>query len=186
MAKEARLTVIRIAAILLVIALSVYIFTLPEEHAAKLESYGYAGIFLLSILANATVLLPAPGLLIVFSMGARFHPTGVALAAGAGAAIGELSGYLAGFGGQVIIENNRLYQRMVAWMKRNGYLTVLVLAFLPNPFFDLTGIAAGALKMPLRDFLLWCFVGKTLKMLVIALAGAGFYTLPWLDSITSP
>ena len=37
-------------------------------------------------------------------MGAIFNPIGVAVAAGLGAAIGELSGYLAGFSGQGVVE----------------------------------------------------------------------------------
>lgn len=186
MGRDRRLTLFRLAALLLVIAVSVAIFVLPDEQAELLEAYGYPGIFLLSILSNATVLLPAPGLLVVFSMGAHFHPLGLALAAGSGAAIGELSGYLAGFSGQAVIEDSRIYERMVAWMKRNGSLTVLLLAFLPNPFFDITGIAAGALKMPLRQFLLWVWLGKIGKMLLVALAGAGLIALPWVMRLLEP
>lgn len=181
MGRPSRQDLARVAAMLVVIAISIGIFLLPDAQARQLESYGYPGLFLLSILSNATVLLPAPGLLIVFSMGARFSPLGVALAAGTGAAIGELSGYLAGFGGQAVIEDTSMYQRMVGWMQRNGDLTVFVLALLPNPFFDLTGIAAGALKMPIRRFLLWCWLGKIGKMLLVALAGAGVVALPWAD-----
>ena len=181
-----RISIYRFAALLVVIGLSVAIFLLPEEQAQALESYGYTGLFLLSILSNATVLLPAPGLLIVFSMGAHFPPLAIALAAGTGAAIGELSGYLAGFSGQAVIEDSSMYQRMAAWMRRNGSLTVLFLAFLPNPFFDLTGIAAGALKMPLRQFFLWCWLGKIGKMLLVALAGAGLLAIPWVTQLTGP
>jgi len=181
-----RISIYRLAALLAVIAISLAIFFLPEEQAKALENFGYSGIFLLSLISNATILLPAPGLLVVFSMGARFPPVAVALAAGSGAAIGELSGYLAGYGGQTVISNNSMYQRMVAWMKKNGSLTVLVLAFLPNPFFDLTGIAAGALKMPVRQFLLWCWFGKLGKMLIVALAGAGLFTIPWVTQLINP
>jgi len=176
----------RVVALLVVIGISLAIFFLPEEQAKALENYGYTGIFLLSLISNATVLLPAPGLLVVFSMGARFPPVAVALAAGTGAAIGELSGYLAGYGGQPVISDTSMYQRMVAWMRRNGSLTVLFLAFLPNPFFDLTGIAAGALKMPLRQFLLWCWFGKLGKMLLVAMAGAGLLALPWVTQLINP
>lgn len=183
MTRERRLAFARLIALLAVIGLSVYIFTIPEEQALRLEAYGYPGAFLLSILSNATVLLPAPGLLLIFSMGARFNPLGIALAAGSGAAIGELSGYLAGFSGQAIIEDNQLYLRMVEWMKKYGPFAVVLLAFLPNPFFDLTGIAAGALKMPFWHFLFWCWVGKTLKMLITAYAGAGLFSLPWLNAL---
>lgn len=186
MSDTSRISIYRLAALLAVIGISLAIFLLPEEQARVLEGYGYSGIFLLSLISNATVLLPAPGLLVVFSMGARFPPLAIALAAGTGAAIGELSGYLAGFSGQPVISNSSMYQRMVAWMQRNGSLTVLLLAFLPNPFFDLTGIAAGALKMPLKQFLLWCWFGKIGKMLLAALAGAGLLATPWVTQLIAP
>lgn len=156
-----------------VIAISTYIVFLPEEHVKTLEGYGYAGIFLISVLSNATVLIPAPGLIIVFSLGARFNPFLVGVFAGTGAALGELSGYMAGFSGQALVENSERYKRLTQWMKRNGPLTVLLSAFIPNPFFDLTGIIAGILKMPVTRFLLWAAIGKIMKMTVIALFGYG-------------
>lgn len=177
-----RLNLIRILALLAVLAVSLAIISLPEEQIQRLEGYGYPGLFILSVISNATVLIPAPGWLIVISMGARFSPLGVALVAGSGAAIGELSGYAAGFSGQAVVEDNRMYQRMVGWMQRHGNLTVLLLAFLPNPFFDLTGIAAGALKMPIARFLLWCWIGKIFKMLFFALTGAGLFQLPLFNA----
>jgi membrane protein YqaA with SNARE-associated domain len=176
----------RLTALIFVISVSIYVITLPQAQADNLEGFGYPGIFLLSVLANATVFLPAPGLLIVFSMGARFPPLGVALAAGLGATIGEMSGYLAGFSGQAIIERQDVYKKMVAWMERNGPVTVTALAFIPNPFFDLTGIAAGALRMPVWKFMFFAFIGKFFKMLLVAAAGAGLFSLPWLNNLLSP
>lgn len=166
-----RLALARVFALLIVIAISVFIFSIRDE-AEKLAVYGYPGIFLLSFLSYATVLLPAPGVAIVFTMGAVFHPLGVGLAAGVGAALGELSGYLAGFSGQAIVERADLYERMTRWMEKNGSLTVLLLAGIPNPFFDLAGVAAGALKMPVLKFLFWCWVGETIKMSAFAYLGA--------------
>jgi len=157
-----------------VIAISILIFSL-RDRAEQLAIYGYPGIFLLSFLAYATVILPAPGIWIVFAMGAVFHPLGVALAAGSGAALGELSGYLAGFSGQAVVERAELYNRLSFWMQKNGPLTIFVLAALPNPFFDLAGIAAGALKMPIRRFLFWCWIGETVKMLYFSYAGAASF-----------
>ena len=160
-----------------VIAISILIFSL-RDRAEQLAIYGYPGIFLLSFLAYATIILPAPGIWVVFAMGAVFHPLGVALAAGSGAALGELSGYLAGFSGQVVVERAELYNRLSFWMRKNGPLTIFVLAALPNPFFDLAGIAAGALKMPIRRFLFWCWIGETVKMLYFSFAGAA--SLDWI------
>lgn len=165
------LTIGRIIALIFVIVISVFIFSI-RDRADQLAAYGYPGIFLLAFLAYATVLLPAPGVAVVFTMGAVFNPLLVALAAGAGAALGELSGYLAGFSGQAVIERVDLYERLSIWMRKNGRLTVLILSALPNPFFDLAGIAAGSLRMKFLRFLFWCWIGETIKMIFFAFAGS--------------
>ncbi len=167
---ERRLQLARIIALFIVIALSIFVLSLRDQ-AEQLAVYGYPGIFLLSFLAYATVLLPAPGVAVVFTMGSVFNPIGVALAAGTGAALGELSGYLAGFSGQAVVERVEIYDRLTIWMKKNGSLTVLVLAAIPNPFFDLAGVAAGSLKMHVLRFLIWCWVGEVIKMAIFAFAG---------------
>ncbi|NIW00419.1 hypothetical protein GWN26_15355 [Candidatus Saccharibacteria bacterium] len=184
--KKYWLTAARIAALIFVIGITVYILFLPEDQAEKLASFGYLGIFLISILANATVIIPAPGLVIVFGMGAKFSPLLVGLAAGAGATIGEMSGYLAGFSGQSIIENQKRYEQIVKWMKKNGPLTISVLAFIPNPFFDIAGMVSGAFKMPVFKFLFFALIGKILKMMLFAYAGAGILDAPWLEKLMSP
>lgn len=169
------LTAARILAFLAVVGISLFVFSI-RDRAEEFAVYGYPGIFIIAFLANATVLLPAPGIAVVFAMGAIFNPWSVGLVAGAGGALGELSGYLAGFSGQAVIERADIYERLVVWMERNGNLTILFLAALPNPFFDLTGIAAGALKMPVARFLFWCFIGVTIKMTVFAFLGSASLT----------
>jgi uncharacterized membrane protein YdjX (TVP38/TMEM64 family) len=168
---EKRLTLTRILALFVVIALSVFVFSIRDQ-AEQLAIYGYPGIFILSFLAYATVLLPAPGVAVVFTMGSVFNPIGVAIAAGTGAALGELTGYLAGFSGQAVVERVEIYERLTSWMKKNGSLTILVLAAIPNPFFDLAGVAAGSLKMHVVRFLFWCWIGEMIKMSIFAFAGA--------------
>jgi membrane protein DedA with SNARE-associated domain len=123
-------------------------------------------------MAYATVFLPAPGVAVVFTMGAVFNPLIVALVAGAGAALGELTGYLVGYSSQPVVEQADVYQRMVTWLKRYGSISVLFFSAIPNPFFDLTGLAAGALKMPVYKFLFWTWIGETLKMLAFAYVGS--------------
>ncbi len=170
--KQRNLTLARIFAAIIVIAISVFVYSL-RDRAEQLAVYGYPGIFVLAFLSYATVLLPAPGVMVIFTMGAVFNPIGVAIAAGSGAMLGELSGYLAGFSGRAIIENTKIYDRMTIWMKKNGPLTILLLSFLPNPFFDVAGITAGILKMRLLTFMFWCWLGETGKMLIFAYAGSG-------------
>jgi membrane protein YqaA with SNARE-associated domain len=172
-----RLILLRSIAFIFVIGISVFVFLIRDK-AEQLQGYGYLGIFFVAFLAYATVLLPAPGIAIVFTWGSIFHPAGVALAAGAGAALGEITGYLAGFSGQTIIERAALYKRLSGFMQKNGPLTIFLLSALPNPFFDLAGAAAGALKMPLSKFLFWCWIGETTKMFLFAYAGAT--SLRWI------
>jgi len=167
------LRVVIFAALLL---LTVFLL-LNRSKIQEFAKYGYTGIFIISILSNATLIMPIPGVVFTSAMGAVFNPYWVALAAGFGAALGELTGYLAGFSGQIVIEKTDWYQKLTEWMKKYGNLTVLVMAFIPNPFFDLTGIAAGALKMPVARFLFWCVIGKILKMLVFSLTGSSVIQL---------
>jgi uncharacterized membrane protein YdjX (TVP38/TMEM64 family) len=173
MARRGLWTPWRVVIVILVIALSLAILAIPQEQMEALQEYGYLGAFLISLLANATIVIPAPAIVIIFAMGAHLSPVWLGLAAGSGAAIGELSGYLAGLSGQAIVEDNATYRRLSAWVKRYGGLAIFGLAAIPNPFFDLGGISAGALRMPVLRFLLWCAAGKSLRMFVVALAGAG-------------
>lgn len=165
------LIAVRILALAAVIGITIFIFSIRDQ-AEQLARYGIPGIFLLSVLSNATLILPAPGIAITFAAGAVFNPFFVALAAGAGSALGELTGYVAGFSGRAVIEDGALYRKLESWTSRYGNWTILVLAFIPNPLFDVAGVAAGALRMPLATFLFWTWIGKTIKMLIFALAGS--------------
>lgn len=175
--KNIYLVIARILALLIVIALTLFIYTIRDK-ADELAVYGYPGIFLIAFLTNATVLLPAPGIAVVFTMGAIFQPVYIALAAGAGGALGELSGYLAGFSGQAVVERTDLYDRFKDWIEKNGFISILILAALPNPFFDVAGVAAGILKMPIQKFLIAVWIGVTIKMFVFAWVGST--SLTWL------
>ena len=160
-----------------VVAISLGVYQI-RDHIAEFADFGYPGVFAVTLLANATVLLPAPGVAIVFAMGGVFNPALVALAAGAGGALGELTGYLAGFSGQVAVQHIAGYDRMLPRMRKHGGWAVLVLAALPNPLFDLAGIAAGITRMPLWRFLWFCWIGQTVKMTAIAFAGQ--LSISWL------
>ncbi len=81
--------------LILLIGLTVLILWMGGQ-IQQLGRYGYPGIFLLNLLANATVILPLPGVVVTSAFGAVLNPFWVSIAAGTGAALGELSGYFAG------------------------------------------------------------------------------------------
>jgi membrane protein YqaA with SNARE-associated domain len=164
-------TIFRVLVLVFVIGLMVCLYQFRDQ-IIHLEKYGYLGIFLISIFANASVLIPLPGVFFASTMGAIFNPFWVAIAAGAGSALGELSGYLVGFSGRIVVERTVWHERVEGWMGRFGDITIILLAFIPNPFFDMAGMTAGALKMPVVRFLFLTFIGKTLKMMMFAYGGA--------------
>jgi uncharacterized membrane protein YdjX (TVP38/TMEM64 family) len=169
--------ILRVLALLAVIVITLFVYSI-RDRVEEFAAYGYPGIFLIAMLANATVFLPAPGVAVVFAMGSIFHPLGVTLAAGTGGALGELSGYLAGFSGQAVIERSSVYDRIHPWVVKYGPWAILVLSAIPNPFFDIAGVAAGIVKMPLLRFLIACWIGQLIKMALFAYAG--YYSLEWL------
>jgi membrane protein YqaA with SNARE-associated domain len=172
--------VLRILVVVAMVGISVAIF-LFRDQMASLAALGYPGVFLVSLLGNATIILPAPYLLIVFAMGSSLSPPLVALAAATGAALGEMTGYAAGYGGRAVIPAGRTYERLKGWMERRGGITVFLLAAITNPFADVGGIIAGTLRYPVRSYLFYSWLGKMVKMLVIAYAGAR--SLTWIEQL---
>jgi len=170
-AERTRTTAIRVLALLFVVGITVVIIYFSDQ-LKRFENYGYAGVFLISVAGNATLVLPAPFLVLVYAMGAVLNPLLVGLVAGLGGTLGELTGYVAGYSGRALIENRERYDQITGWLHRNGALTIFVLALIPNPLFDIAGMAAGALKYPLWRFFLFCLMGKIIKTTLVALAGA--------------
>jgi uncharacterized membrane protein YdjX (TVP38/TMEM64 family) len=168
------------AALLIVIAVSIFVFSM-RDLVEKSARFGYAGIFLFTLLTYATVILPVPGVTVVFAMGTVLNPLWVGVAAGTGAALGELTSYAAGYSGQAVVEKVALYQRIHGWLKQRKWKTfvsLVVFSAMPNPFFNLAGIAAGALRVPVLSYLFASLIGETIKMWLFAFAGA--YSIYWI------
>lgn len=151
------------------------------------HGYGYAGAFLISFLAGSTVLVYVPGDPALFALGGVLNPWLVGLVGGIGEAIGEITGYLFGRGGRGFIHRTietkfaRLYMPIKTWVKRRGTLVIFLAATFFNPFYDMFGIAAGALGMPAWKFFAACTGGKIIKDTAIALLGSWgmAYILRW-------
>ena len=167
--------------LLFVIAITVGIFYFYQQYPGRLDelkAYGYWGAFLISLFGNAAVILAAPVLPILATIGVVIYPvTGpvgpiiVGLVGGAGAGIGEMTGYMLGYSGRPIVEKVKLYKRLVVWLRRWGALAIFILSIVPF-FFDIVGIVAGVLRFPIWKFLLACWLGRTILYVGIVLAAA--------------
>jgi uncharacterized membrane protein YdjX (TVP38/TMEM64 family) len=133
---------------------------------------GLLVLFGLAALSSATLVLPAPGLALTALAGAAADPIVVGIVAGLGQAVGELTGYVAGRSGSVLLPENAVTARVTGWLSTRGPLIVFVLAAIPNPVFDVAGIAAGVVRMPVAVYFVAAAAGKILKNVVVA-AGAG-------------
>lgn len=165
---------VRLLTLALAILISVLIF-LNRDKFVSLESYGYLGIFLISLLGNATIVFPVPVILTAFLGGGIFNPLIVGVVTALGATIGELVGYMAGLSGGGLVEKGSRIQKVKNWMNKYGLWALFVLAIIPNPLFDLAGIVAGATRIPVHKYLIVVWLGKLIKFLAFSFLGAGVF-----------
>lgn len=159
------------------VSIAIFIF---HDSLVKLQGYGYLGIFILSILGNATIILPTPVFFAAFVGGAVFNPYLIAFIIALGATIGELTGYFAGYGAEDLIKKDLRLIKVKQYMEKFGLWTIFVLALIPNPFFDLAGIVSGATQISLKKYLAVVFLGKLIKFGIIAYLG--YKSVAFLDS----
>ena len=129
---------------------------------------GYAGVFLLSFVGSVSLVLPVPGIIAVCGTGGlELFLVGVALLSGTGETLGEISGYAIGYGGRSVVERRRFFRRVRQWMEKRGGWLIFLVSVVPNPVFDIVGIAAGSVRFPFRRFLVVVWIGKTIKGLIV-------------------
>ncbi len=169
--------------VLLVTAFA-FAFFYFDVNITQLRTYGYVGVFAVSAIGSASIILPTPSIAAVFGSGAVLHPLlgipapiVVGVVAGLGEALGEFTGYAAGYGGGAVIRDRPFYRTLHEWMHKNGSIIMFVFAAIPNPLFDVAGTIAGAVKMPLWKFFVSVWLGKTLKDVVVASTGLAGLTL---------
>lgn len=149
-----------------------------ELDFAQLTTYGYIGLFVISLISAASIVMPMPGAAAIAGAGALLDPILgiptpilVGLVAGPAEALGELTGYAAGYGGSGLFRDRPFYPRVKDWMERRGVITMLLLSSFPNPFVDVAGVAAGAVRMRLSRFFAGVLPGKIFKNTYLAAGG---------------
>ncbi|MCD7822660.1 MAG: VTT domain-containing protein [Oscillospiraceae bacterium] len=148
-----------------IVAISITIFVM-RDRIGQVSDVGYLGLFLLCFLANSTVLLPAPSLMIAASCALIMNPILVSLFAALGSTLGEFVGYAFG---RITKDLSPKFQRFLGKLTEKVHsdtLLVFILAVLPLPLFDVVGIYSGGTKMNLGKFFLACFIGKFIKLLI--------------------
>ncbi len=161
----------RLGAIAMIGLMVAFSLALLKVDFAAFGEYGYLGVFLIVLLGNATVIVPAPAFVAAFAAGRTLDPWLVGLVSGVGAGLGETTGYLLGRAGRSAIGDHPRFARISDHVRRWGALAVFVFAALPNPLMDVAGMAAGVLRLPFWKYLLACSAGKILRFTALALLG---------------
>src|SRR5215210_2325547 len=90
-------------------------YYLPPDLARRLGAFSYLGVFLITLLANATTVVPMPYIPIVARMATQADNLALLIVAGAlGSVLGESVAFFIGRSGQTIFEKTRLY----VWVHR--------------------------------------------------------------------
>ena len=143
------------------------------DYVSQASHYGYLGAFIISILAGATVFVPIPGVLVVFTLGSVLNPALVGIVSGLGEAVGSIGVYLSGWGGQKAIQNlnHKFVDRFTDWIRRRGEIAVFLMSAMLNPLFYPFTAIAGMLRFGLVKFFFLCWAGKAIKNMAIAYLG---------------
>jgi membrane protein YqaA with SNARE-associated domain len=137
----------------------------PQIHIPRwlqgiIASTGGLGLFLIAFLDSSVLTFPVINDLLLIDLSIRY-PARMPYYAGM-ATLGSVGGclllyYIARKGGEAMFRKNAgpRAERIQAWTKRNGLVSILVTALLPPPTpFKVFVIAAGALEMPVGTFVL--------------------------------
>lgn len=134
--------------------------------------YGYFGVFTMSIVGAAFIVVPVPYTLFIYMLGAFLDPFLLAIAGGLGSAVGEFSGYMFGYYGRKVIgkEQRRKMEFMVRFLNHYGPIAIFLFALTPLPD-DLLFIPFGMMRYRFVKAFVPCILGKTLMCFILAYSG---------------
>jgi membrane protein YqaA with SNARE-associated domain len=136
----------------------------------------YLIVLVSTFIFNLSIMVPVPFATAAMIAASQYwNPVVIALFAAIGGTLGELSGYYAGYFGRkwTVSENIMGYQKVQTWIDKFGSWAISFLAFQPIIPFDIGGFIAGCARMPILKFLLFLFIGKFPKYVLICYAALG-------------
>lgn len=137
--------------------------------------WGYLGAFVVSVIANATIILPVPYALAIFTLGTVLNPLILGVVGGTGAAIGELTGYALGAVWRGVLDESKKKQFEAArkLLDKSAGLAIFVFSATPLPV-DVISIPVGMIGYPLWKTFLAFLAGKIVLCLTLAYSGYFF------------
>jgi membrane protein YqaA with SNARE-associated domain len=148
-------------------------FVLPRDIITAIGAFGYAGAFAVAAIANASIILPIPYYPVIARLAQVLDVWGVIIAAAAGSTIGESVAFFVGRAGSGPIQQTRISKFIERQLRHPWRSAIVLFAFAapPNPAFDIAGLIAGALDLPLWLFITSVFLGRIVRMSLVAFIG---------------
>lgn len=139
---------------------------LPHWLQAIVATAGGPGLFLIAFLDSSVLTFPVINDLLLIDLSIR-NPARMPYYA-AMATLGSVAGclllyYIARKGGEAMFHKHAgpRARHIHAWINRNGFISILITALLPPPTpFKVFVVAAGALEMPMRTFVIGLLLAR--------------------------
>lgn len=158
---------------------------------AHIGGYSLLGVLIVAFLAGSIlsfVAIPVPYWLLVFTLPSvlppewgLLSPLAVGFTSAAGTTLGHFPTFMLGYGGGKLSQKvtaklnlsvyNKVYNKVIVWMQRHGAWAAFAMSAMFNPAHLPMTIAIGALHFPPPKFLLFSFLGNSVKSLFLAFAG---------------
>ena len=140
---------------------------------ARVEQFGLIGAFIISLTSSATVVLPAPGILIILSMAEIIDPWRLGVVTGIGGGLGGGTAYLAGaLGRNAMGESSRIKQRITdLFDSRWGVVLLFMGNLIPFAPGDAISAIAGISRFPLPAFFIYVITASIIKMIALCWLG---------------
>ncbi|MEM4841300.1 MAG: VTT domain-containing protein [Nanopusillaceae archaeon] len=142
-----------------------------------IDTFSYFGFFLIGFFSTFGLFISPPLYLfipIILTM-KKFNLILVTILTALGMSVGDCIGYLIGYSGEKVLEKKLIkkekYIKFSKFLDKYGHIIIPILAAIPFPFFDTVAILYGFAKSDIKNFFLYLFIGRLIKIAFIILGG---------------
>ncbi len=140
--------------------------------------YGYAGVFLISLLGSLVPFLPVPYLVVVILLSSKLDPLTLGILAGIGGSLGKITSYILGRSGYELFkpDTRKNMDALRGLIGKYGDIGVFIFAVSPLPD-DIYLIPIGMMKYPFWRFIIANTAGKIVLAVGVAFFSRAYFGL---------
>jgi membrane protein YqaA with SNARE-associated domain len=170
--KRALFSILGVISVALISGLLLWKFMVKGDDLGQL---GIIGVLIAALLSHLTVVARDMFIPLLLPLAAVYHPILLGVAAGTGAAIGEVTTYFLGWGvAESVTSFSESEDKIAVWVNKYGLWAVLLVALTPLPDTPIV-ILAGSRKLPFVRLTIVEILGKSTLYSVGAFMGGLVY-----------